>query len=151
MRAAARAHDETRAEQALDDIRGLRVQLSNGESRLEDGLWRIQQAYERKVAFIAATTLGSQGVSMYEHIDQAKGSRAIGEPSERYHLKVDDGGAAELDEALKELREIKESLSAIDRAVEAAFVVIDQQFKRLQQRVITAMYQRPEGGASDAG
>ena len=88
---------------------------------------------------------------MYEHIDQAKGSRAIGEPSERYHLKVDDGGAAELDEALKELREIKESLSAIDRAVEAAFVVIDQQFKRLQQRVITAMYQRPEGGASDAG
>jgi hypothetical protein len=155
IRAAARARVETRAEQALDEVRELRIQLSNGDDRLEDGLWHLQQAFERKIACIMATTVGSRGGSMSEHGEQmseGRGSRAIDESPDHDQLKVDEGAAAELDTALKQLREIKESLSAIDRALDAAFAVIDRQLKCLQQRVVAAMYQRrPEDGASDAG
>jgi len=146
VRAATRARVERRSEQALDEVREFRVRLSNDDEQLNAAMGRMEQAFAHGVARFHAEALGERGGVLMsetpELVPAAADSRPANELSGRHRGTPDEPTVSQLYDALKDLRELKESLSAIDRALEEAFSVIDRQFKRLRQREIAASYRQ---------
>lgn len=135
-RAISRLQLAMRADDVMEDIRRRRCELSKGDSQLDTVLLRIQQATARRLADIQASVGNNQEVIRVVEGSEQVPAEVVDSPAERGEVAaLAAPSAAEAYRAtLTELREFREHLAEIDRAVEAMFDVVERQFKRMVER-----------------